>query len=577
MPLTTLDVSIIILFLTGLFALSLAYAPKAQKGLKSYFLGNRHLSWWLAGTSMVATTFAADTPLLVTELVARYGISGNWLWWNALIGGIITTFFFAKYWHRADVLTDVALTELRYGGKPAAFLRGFKALYLGLLMNAVIIAWVNVALMKLIAVFFGVSYTMQLLFVAGAMLFVAIFSAISGLLGVVMTDFVQFIFAMTGCIVLAFLVAKSPEIGGMNALLKKLPPETIAFFPDITVEDTSSSLQHFSIGIATFLAFIGVQWWASWYPGAEPGGGGYVAQRMMSAKDEKHARKAALFFQLAHYGLRPWAWIIVGLCTIILYPQLPDHEKGLGYALAMKDYLPDGLRGMLLAAFLAAYISTISTQLNWGASYLVNDLFKRFLAPDSSEKTLIVASRISTFVLMVVALFVTTMIQTLEGAFKFMIECGAGLGAVLMLRWYWWRINAWSEIVATVVPFAAFALSKWWFRLDFPYSLFFTVSITTVSWLLATFLTPAESMDVLTTFYQKVRPKGIWKPVAARVASIPQDTETIPTLFLKSLVGIAMVYAFLFAIGYFLLGNFSLFALCMLIFAGASLYLWKRL
>ncbi|GAB4338243.1 MAG: Na+:solute symporter [Flammeovirgaceae bacterium] len=575
--LSTLDLIIIVIFLITLFIISLRYVQKAKQSTQEFFLGGRNLPWWLAGTSMVATTFAADTPLLITELVGNHGISGNWLWWNALIGGIITTFFFAKLWRRANVLTDVAFTEIRYGGKPAAFLRGFKSLYLGLFMNSVIIAWVNLALMKLMFVFFGITYAQQLICVALAMLFVAIFSSISGLLGVVVTDFIQFIFAMTGCIVLAFVVINSEKIGGITALVNKLPETTLSFFPRLnTGNEASETIKGFSIGIATFFAFVGVQWWASWYPGAEPGGGGYVAQRMMSAKNESHAIKATLFFQLAHYGLRPWAWIVVALCAIVLYPDLSETEKGLGYVMVMKDFLPEGLRGFLLAAFLAAYMSTISTQLNWGASYLVHDFYQRFIKKQSSEKELVNISRISTFLIMLIALGVTTMMDTLENAFKFMIECGAGLGAVLMLRWYWWRINVWSEITATFAPFVGFALSKFVLNLQFPNSLFFTAGITTITWIIATYLTKPESDDTLINFYKKVQPQGLWQPIAKK-AKIEVSEENFKTLIMKCLLGIIMVYSFLFATGYLILGNYPYGFICMGIFVFSIGYLWRKL
>jgi Na+/proline symporter len=575
--LSTLDIIIIILFLITLFVISSFYAQKAKQSTQDFFLGGRNLPWWLAGTSMVATTFAADTPLLITELVGNHGISGNWLWWNALIGGMMTTFFFAKLWRRANVLTDVAFTEIRYSGKPAAFLRGFKSLYLGVFMNSVIIAWVNLALMKLIYVFFGITYAQQIFCVAMAMLFVALFSSISGLLGVVVTDFVQFIFAMTGCIVLAFIVINSEKVGGVEKLISNLPSSTLSFFPKLTTgNEATETIKGFSIGIATFLAFVGVQWWASWYPGAEPGGGGYIAQRMMSAKNETHAIKATLFFQLAHYGLRPWAWIVVALCAIVLYPDLSASDKGLGYVMAMKEFLPEGMRGFLLAAFLAAYMSTISTQLNWGASYLIHDFYQRFMKPQATEKELVTASRIATFLIMLISLGVTTMMDTLENAFKFMIECGAGLGAVLILRWYWWRINAWSEIVATFAPFVGFALSKYVLNLEFPYSLFFTAGITTIAWIAATYLTKPEPTELLVKFYQQVQPQGLWQPIAEK-ANTQFVSESFQSLIVKWVCGVSMVYSFLFATGYFILGNIMYGIICLSIFLATVTYLWKKL
>jgi SSS family solute:Na+ symporter len=550
MELHIIDWLIIIVFLVIILGVGLSFTKQAGKDVESFFLGGRNLPWWIAGTSMVATTFAADTPLLITELVAQSGVSGNWLWWNGLIGGMLATFFFAKLWRKANIITDVELTELRYSGKAATFLRGFKAVYLGIFMNAVIIAWVNVALGALLHVFFDIPQNQLIFYLAGAMFVVMIYSSLSGLLGVAITDLIQFIVAMTGCIVLAVVVVNSEQIGGITGLQEKLPATTFNFFP--TIEFSTQSLvettQVLSISFATFLAFIGVQWWASWYPGAEPGGGGYVAQRMMSAKNENHAVKATLFFQIAHYALRPWPWILVGLCAIVLYPDLSAADKKLGYALAMKEFLPTGLKGLLLVAFLAAYMSTISTQLNWGTSYIVNDLYNRFIRPNATQKQLIRASRFSTFLLMLVALVVTSQIQTLESAFKFMIECGAGLGAVLILRWYWWRINAWSEIVATIAPFIIFTITKFYFELAFPYSLFVTVSFTTIAWIIATFITQPTDLSVLKSFYTRIQPDGFWQPVIKDLGSKPKKSQ-LPQLFTCWLLGIGLGYACLFGLG----------------------------
>ena len=550
MELHIIDWLIIAIFLVVILGVGLAFTNQAGKNVESFFLGGRKLPWWIAGTSMVATTFAADTPLLVTELVAQNGVSGNWLWWNGLIGGMLATFFFAKFWRKANIITDVEFTELRYSGSEAAFLRGFKAVYLGIFLNSVVIAWVNVALGALLHVFFDIPANQLIYYLAGAMFIVMIYSSLSGLLGVAITDFIQFIIAMTGCIVLAIIVVNSEQIGGISGLQAKLPAATFDFFP--TIEFSSKSLvetsQVLGISLATFLAFVGVQWWASWYPGAEPGGGGYVAQRMMSAKNAEHAVKATLFFQIAHYALRPWPWILVGLCAMVLYPDLSAADKKLGYALAMKEFLPTGLKGLLLVAFLAAYMSTISTQLNWGTSYIVNDLYNRFIRPNATQKQLVRASRLNTFLLMLVALAVTSQIQTLESAFKFMIECGAGLGAVLILRWYWWRINAWSEIVATLAPFVAFAFLKYYTELEFPYSLFITVGFTTVAWLLATFLTQPTDLQVLKKFYSRIQPQGFWQPVENQLGVSPPKSH-IPQLLACWLLGIGLGYGCLFGLG----------------------------
>lgn len=557
MALHTIDWLIIVLFLLLILGIGLAFTKQAGKNVESFFLGGRKLPWWIAGTSMVATTFAADTPLLVTELVAQNGISGNWLWWNGLIGGMLATFFFAKLWRKANIITDVELTELRYSGKPAAFLRGFKAVYLGIFMNAVIIAWVNIALGALLSVFFEIPDNQLIFYIAAAMGFVMIYSSLSGFMGVVITDFIQFIVAMTGCIVLAVIVINSEQIGGIAGLQAKLPAASFDFFPklEFSTQSLVETTQVLSISLATFLAFIAVQWWASWYPGAEPGGGGYIAQRMMSAKNEEHAVKATLFFQIAHYALRPWPWILVGLCAIVLYPDLSAADKKLGYALAMKDFLPTGLKGLLLVAFLAAYMSTISTQLNWGTSYIINDLYNRFLRPEATQKQLVMASRVNTFLLTLVALFITTQIQTLASVFKFMIECGAGLGAVLILRWYWWRINAWSEITATIAPFFVFTLIKFYTDLEFPESLFITVAFTSVAWLIATFMTQPTDSKVLKTFYQRVQPEGFWQPIGLSTKSTKKSN--LPQLFACWLLGIGLGYACLFGLGELIFGNWQ--------------------
>lgn len=552
-----IDWLVLALFFGISIAIGLKYASSAGKSVSEFFLGGRSLSWWVAGTSMVATTFAADTPLLVAGIVAKNGISGNWLWWNMLLGGMLTTFFFAKYWRRSGVLTEVELIELRYGGKPAAFLRGFKAIYLGLFMNVIIIGWVNLAMINILKGFFDLPYETALIYVGLSMVAVAIYSAVSGLMGVAITDVVQFLIAMTGCIVLAILVISSEQVGGIGGLQAKLPEWSLSFFPAIGSEGSGDSIATaLTIGAGAFFARIGIQWWASWYPGAEPGGGGYVAQRMMSCKTEQDAIYSTLFFQVAHYCLRPWPWILVGLAAIVLYPELGAKEKELGYVLAMKQFLPTGMRGLLIAAFFAAYMSTISTQLNWGASYLVNDFYKRFYKPNGTEKELVSASRIVTIVLMIVGMAVTTQLGTIENAWGFIIECGAGLGLVLILRWYWWRINAWSEIAATIAPFIAYSVATLGLGMTFPNSFFVTVGFTTVAWLAVTFITQPESKEVLQNFYQRIKPKGWWQPVASQVGEQIDNGGMMP-LFISWLSATAMVYAILFFIGKLIFADYT--------------------
>jgi solute:Na+ symporter, SSS family len=557
MHLHIVDWALIALFLSLSLIIGLYFRKRASGSLHDFFLSGRRLPWYIAGISMVATTFAADTPLAVTELVAVNGISGNWLWWNMLIGGMLTTFFFARLWRKAEVLTEPELIELRYGGKTAAFLRGFKAFYLGLFMNAIIIAWVNLAFMSILAVFFNIPQHHLIWYAAAAMAVTAVYSAISGLWGVAITDAVQFVIAMTGCIVLAVIVVSSEKIGGISGLKEQLPPWSLDFFPRVG-EGTAGTASTLIISAGAFLAFVGVQWWSSWYPGAEPGGGGYVAQRMMSCKNERHSVFATLFFQIAHYCLRPWPWIIVGLATLVLYPGLGPEEKRLGYVFAMRDFLPTGLKGLLLVAFLAAYMSTISTQLNWGASFLVNDFYKRFLRNDSRRKTsqkhYLGVSRIATVLIMVIALVVTTQVKTISGVWSFIIECGAGLGLVLILRWYWWRINAWSELTATLAPFVAYAFSKFVLEPSLPESFvlhrgsfFVTTAFTTVTWIVVTFLTRPEKNEVLLSFYQRVQPGGWWKPVKS-LQQAHAGTRTA-FLFLSWISAIVMTYSILFLTG----------------------------
>lgn len=537
------------------------------------------MPWYLAGLSMVATTFAADTPLAVTELVAQGGIAKNWLWWNSLAGGLLTTVFFTRLWRRSGVLTEVEFINIRYSGKAAHFLRGFKSVYLGLFINVMIIAWVNQAFMALVQVFFDVDGSNLFWITAAAMLFVFLYSSISGLKGIAVTDAVQFIIAIVGCIILAVIVLNSSEIGGVSGLKQKLPESAFAFFPSIG--GGAEIGKQFALTFTTFLTYVGVLWWSSWYPGAEPGGGGYVAQRMMAAKDEKNSVFATLFFQIAHYCVRPWPWIIVALCALVLYPDLSASEQKLGYVMAMKDFLPMGLRGMLLVAFLGAYMSTISTQLNWGASYLVNDFYLPFLSKkkrtsesnknDESatdgDKSIIRISRISTFIIMVFGMWVTTQITTITGVWEFIFQCGSGLGLVLILRWFWHRINVWSEITATIAPFLVYGsiqLKRYFFEktyllnhsqealdlakvelwyYDFAYGVLLSVSVTTICWLVVTYLTPATDTKVLEAFYKRVKPKGVWGRIGQ------PDNSPMGWLVMAWLLAVVLVYCALFCSG----------------------------
>jgi SSS family solute:Na+ symporter len=547
-----LDWFLIVFYFIISITIGVYYSKRAGKGMSEFFLSGRNLPWWLAGTSMVATTFAADTPLAVTELVAKNGIAGNWLWWDFVFGGMLTVFFFARLWRRAGIMTDLEFAELRYSGKPAAFLRGFRALYLGLFINCIIMGWVNVAMGSILQGMFGIPQSQVILYVAGSMVIVAIYSAMSGLWGVAVTDIFQFIIAMAGTIILAFVILGLPQIGGISGLQAKLPEWTFRFFPSIKSGGELGIGGAMALSVTAFLAYIGIQWWSSWYPGAEPGGGGYAAQRMMSAKNEKHSLLATLWFTVAHYCIRPWPWILVGLSTLVLYPNLAD--KKLGYVYAMRDYLPTGLLGLLVAAFFAAYMSTIATHLNWGTSYIINDFYRRFVKRDADEKHYVFISRIATIGVMIISVMLTLVINSISGAWTFIIEAGAGLGLVLILRWYWWRINAWSEITAMIAPFLAYGYVQFFTNIQFPESLFLIVAFTTVSWLVVTFLTKPTDFGKLKTFFERIHPGGFWKPIAQKVPNVKQDSG-LWALTLGWVVGIILIYSTLFGIGKLILGD----------------------
>ena len=538
-------------------SIALYYSKRAGKSTDEFFLSGRNLPWYLAGLSLVATTFAADTPLAVTELVAKNGISGNWIWWNFAFGGMLTVFFFARLWRRAGIMTEAEFAEIRYSGKSASFLRGFRAVYLGLFMNIIIMGWVNKAMTSILTGFFGIEESIVIYYVFGAMIFVAIYSALSGLWGVVVTDAFQFFMAMGGSIILAVLVINSEQIGGVSGLQTKLPEFIFDFFPTISSDaDASSYGTAFALTITSFLAYIGIQWWASWYPGAEPGGGGYTAQRMMSAKDEKNSLFATLFFQVAHYAIRPWPWILVGIASLVIYPELTYEEKGLGYIYAMRDFLPVGLKGLMIAAFFAAYMSTIATHLNWGTSYLLNDLYRRFFSIGKDENHYVFASRAITIILMIISVIVTLFISRISGAWEFILQCGAGLGLVLILRWFWWRINAWSEISAMITPFIIYPFLSL-FEISFPESLFYLTGITTIVWLAVTFLTKPVSEEKLIQFYKKVYPGGVlWKKISVKVPEIKANVA-FGGMFMSWFMGVVLVYSSLFAIGSFLFMNYT--------------------
>jgi len=543
--LTAADWAIIAAYFIFNLLIGFYYKNRAGKSIGEFFLSGRNVPWWLAGTSMVATTFAADTPLVVTGLVARNGIAGNWLWWNMVASGMLTVFLFARLWRRSGVTTDIELAELRYSGKPAAFLRGFRSIYLGVLMNCIILGWVNLAMVKILGLVLGISKGQALWVVVGIIALTSFISALSGLWGVLVTDMFQFAVKMGMVIVLA--VAAVGAVGGISEMKAKLGGEGSAFLS--FVPDLHSAW----MPAVTFFVYIGVQWWASWYPGAEPGGGGYVAQRMFSAKDERNSLLATLWFNVAHYALRPWPWVIVGMASVILYPHLQDPETG--YVRVMIDYLPASLRGLMVAAFAAAFMSTVGTQLNWGASYLVNDFYKRFVNKTASDRHYVTASQFATVALTVISAIVTWYMDSIANAWKYLIATGAGTGAVYILRWYWWRINAWSEISAMICAALTSFLLQGVFGFDtndpiqFAHMIMITVGVTTVVWLVATFITAPESDETLVSFYRRVRPSPFgWQAVARLAPEVPVSNDLGWNLF-DWLCGCVLVYGTLFGIG----------------------------
>ncbi len=582
--LTTLDWLLVASYFVLSLSIALYFYRRAGKNTTEFFLSGRNMPWWIIGTSMVATTFAADTPLAVTEMVAENGIAGNWLWWNFVMGGMLTVFFFARLWRRSGVLTDVEFIELRYSGPEAAWLRGIKAVYFGLLMNCIILGWVSLAMESIFKVLFpgmtlfgqesfsfiGITISAPLALVGFLIIFVAFYSLISGLWGVAVTDIFQFVIALGGTIVLAIFAVNIPEIGGLSGLQEKLPAETFNFLP--TVGQTAEGFAVLTLSAGAFAAYFGVQWWSSWYPGSEPGGGGYVAQRIMSAKDEKHSLFATLWFNIAHYCLRPWPWIIVALVSLVLYPDLTDSREG--FVLVMRDVLPPGLLGLLFAAFLAAFTSTFAAHLNWGTSYLVNDFWRRFIKPDGNERYYVAVSRLVTALLAITAFIVTTQLDTIKQAWGLVLTASGGLGLVLILRWYWWRINAWSELAASLTPIFLVILVLLGVQVPgitdpFPLNLFYVVAITTVVWLAVTFLTKPTESRKLRAFYRRVRPGGPgWKPLKAENPDVESDGSLWPLLG-NWAAGVVLIYMALFGFGHFLFGNYGYALLCLVVGIGA--------
>src|SRR5271154_1846116 len=619
MVLTATDWIVIAAYLLLNLLISLYYRRRSSGSTEEFFVSGRNVSWWLAGASMVATTFAADTPLFVTGVVAKNGISGNWIWWSQCLSGMMTVFFFARYWRRAGILTDVEFVELRYEGKPAAFLRGFRAIYLGGLMNCLILGWVIKAMISITTVLLGdaiaqgrvleigiaghtffrytlgePAHTGLLICVLLLVPFTGIYTFIGGLWGVLVTDLFQFILKMSMIIVLAWVAVS--KIGGMTLLKLQLSHvdeavrqtgqstgSVTAFFPSFHLGWTTDAL--WTLPVITFVLYLGVQWWASWYPGAEPGGGGYVAQRMFSAKDEKNSLGATLWFNIAHYAMRSWPWIITGLVAVAVYsPHGGLHpsaefaaEPEKGYVMALRDFLPPALRDLMIAAFLAAFMSTVGTQLNWGTSYLINDFYRRFLVRKASEKHYVLISKLFTVLLVLASGYTAMQLTSIKQGWDLVLNVGFGTGAVYILRWYWWRINAWSEISAMLVGAAVtMALNGVEFAgnsaLVYAKKALITGGITTVAWLIATFVTKPESEATLVAFYRRVYPSVYgWKHIARLAPELPEVRDLASNAF-NWVMGVILVYGCLFGIGKLVFQQWF-WGTVLLVIAGVAGYL----
>ncbi|NOZ60758.1 MAG: Na+:solute symporter [Calditrichaeota bacterium] len=582
MELSALDWSIIIGYLIFSFGLAALYIRRANKGMAEFFVSGRSLPWWLLGTSMVATTFSTDTPNLVTNLVRDNGVSGNWVWWTFLVTGMMTVFFYARLWRRSKVLTDLEFYEIRYSGKSAAVVRGFRAIYLGFFFNIVIMASVTLAAAKIANILLGWSRTETVLFCS---VIVIGFSVMSGLWGVVVTDLVQFLMAMTGAVAAAVYALKHPAVGGLTGLVTKLDSGTLNLLPDFG---------NWELTVPLLIIPLTIQWWSVWYPGAEPGGGSYIAQRMLAAKDEKNSMAATLWFNVAHYGLRPWPWIIVALASILVYPNLasiqaafPNVSQNLigndiAYP-AMLKFLPHGLLGVMVASLLAAYISTMDTHLNWGASYLVHDVYKRFFKPEASEKHYVLVARLVTTVLMILAALTMFALDTAKDAFNLLLSIGAGTGLIYLLRWFWWRINAWSEIAAMISSFIIaaflFLVNKFVEPVPSHISLVLAVTFTTTVWIIATFLTEPTDRKTLENFYKLVRPFGRGWDFIRYTANLEPSSDSITHAILGWVLGIMLVYSALFGTGSFLYGKIAngiVFLIPFLISAGGLIWLLPK-
>jgi len=611
MILQPLDWAIIAVFFIILLSIGFITSRQAGKSTSNFFLSGRNMPWWLLGVSMVATTFSADTPNLVTDMVRTGGVASNWLWWAFLLTGMLTVFVYAKLWNRSKVMTDLEFYELRYSGRMAAFLRGFRAIYLGFFFNVMVIATVALAFIKLAAVMMGIQPALALI-IAGVI--VVFYSGLGGLKSILWTDLFQFGFAMFGAIIAAILITNSPEVGGLSGLFSH--PNVVGklnLIPDISQPELFLSI---------FLIPLAVQWWAAWYPGAEPGGGGYVAQRMLSAKNEDHAVGATFLFNFFHYAIRPWPWIIVGLASLIVFPDIQSMvvkfpevpvqyiKHDFAYPAMLRQFLPVGLLGLVVASLIAAFMSTTASQLNWGSSYLVNDFYARFVNPNATEKQKVAVGRLSTVLLMVFSAMLALILQSALQAFQYLLMIGAGTGLLYILRWFWWRINPYSEVAAmlgagifslafilienfglTRIPesqmvqvFGITMASAYWTIVKFVGIVF----LTSITWITVTYLTPTVNDETLRSFYTKIRPGGPgWKPVVerAKTQNIVLQKEKdlkwdVPTGILCMIFGAMSIYSILFAIGNLLYGNYIILLILMVI-AVVSITLlirfWKKL
>jgi Na+/proline symporter len=595
--LSTLDYTLIITFFAITLFIGIYVSKQSGKSSAEYFLSGKNMPWWLLGISMVATTFSTDTPNFVTDIVRKDGVSANWMWWSFLITGLLTVFVYAKLWRKSNVNTDIEFYELRYGGKPARFLRGFRALYLGLLFNVFAMAGVTLAAIKIGSIMLGLEPWETIVY-AGTV--TVIFSTLGGFKGVVYTDFILFFTAMAGAIGAAYYLVNLPEVGGLDALfIHENVADKLSILPDFNNKEALITL---------LIIPLAVQWWSSWYPGAEPGGGGYIAQRMLAAKDENHAIGATFFFNIMHYALRPWPWILVALASLVIFPDIASiqeafpniSEDKLGHDLAysaMLTKLPSGLLGLVLASLIAAYMSTISTHLNWGSSYIVNDFYKQQVKKDASEKELVLVGRISTVVLMVLSALFALYLQNAKQLFDIIIMFGAGTGLIFLLRWFWWRINAWSEISAMIVSgivsllFASKTIGDSLFGVDammpswgkFP----MVVLVTTIIWILVTFLTQPETKAVLQSFYKRTQPGGPgWNKVVleAQQENIDiidtKEAWSVPSGIIAMLIGCLFIYSILFATGYWIYGEntYGIIFTLTTIISGFMLYkMWNKI